>query len=197
MNKIVKRILIGVGSLLVIGFLAFLWLIPPFTLAPPEAFIEPAQASHQSMDHIEDEALRLRAERGRHLVNTIDCIGCHVPGGEAGPNFSKYLTGGTKWVTPQGSFVARNLTPDPETGLGSHTDAEIKRVLQKGILRDGRQINPRLMPWGMIANNSEEDIDAIVIYLRNIKPVKNKIPDPDPNETSVELTLIVGDFAIE
>jgi len=116
MNKVIRWSLISVGSILIIAFLVFLWVIPPFTLLEPEAFSGPAQNAPPSLDHIEDPAQRLMAERGKYLVNSGDCIGCHVPLGDEGPNFDKYLAGGMDFITKSGTYFSANLTPDPETG---------------------------------------------------------------------------------
>ena len=69
---------------------------------------------------IADPAERAIAERGRYIVMTTGCIGCHATNGPQGPDLTKYLAGGgLKIQTPHGTFVSRNLTPDQETGLGA------------------------------------------------------------------------------
>ncbi|MCH7819814.1 MAG: hypothetical protein IIB40_09690 [Candidatus Marinimicrobia bacterium] len=178
MNKVLKWVLISVGSFVLIAFLGFLWFIPPFTLLEPEAFSDPAQNAPPSLDHIEDPAQRLLAERGKYLVNSGYCIGCHVPLGDEGPNYDLYLAGGMEFSTRSGTYYSANLTPDPETGLGRYTDEEIKRALQNGVRSDGRLMDPGAMPWTLTSSWTEEDLHAAIVYLRNIKPVYHKIPDP-------------------
>jgi cytochrome c553 len=174
MKKFLKWALIVVVSLAVVGFGAFLYLIPPFTLAPPEAFSKPAP----TVDHIADAATRKIAERGRYIVVSTGCTGCHTAGGENGPNWSKYLAGGTRLgAKGYGTVVARNITPDAETGLARRTDEEVFRVWRSGVLSDGRQIHGRAMPWNAFSNWSEEDMRAVLTYLRNMKPVRQQIPD--------------------
>ena len=48
MKRALKWIGIGLGSLLVIGFVLFLYYIPPFTSVPPEEFIKPELAAAPS-----------------------------------------------------------------------------------------------------------------------------------------------------
>ena len=194
MNKLLKWVLISAALLVFAGFIAFLWYIPPFMTTPPEEFIEMALGAPPSLDHIEDPAERLLAEKGKYIITTGDCIGCHVPDGEEGPNYDEYLAGGMKKVTSTGSVVSRNLTPDPETGLGRYSDDEIKQALRSGVRSDGRLMHPLIMPWILTTTLSEEDLHAVVIYLRNIIPVYHKIPDPDPNETSETPMPIMEDF---
>jgi mono/diheme cytochrome c family protein len=114
-------------------------------------------------------------ERGRYLVRgPAHCGECHgkEPSGE-GRRLDEPLTGGLSWELPVGTFYARNITPDPETGIGNFTDPEIARVLRYGVKPDGDQVLP-FMPF---ANLSDEDLRAIVSYLRTMEPVREKVPD--------------------
>ena len=180
MKKIFKWIAIILGVLVVVGFLSFLYLIPPFTLLPPEEFTKPELAVVPALDHITDPAQRAIAERGRYLVLSIGCSGCHTAGGDQGPKFeTQYLAGGLKFTDPiYGTSVSRNLTPDRTTGLARRTDDQVKRTLRSGIFAEnGRVFHPLFMPWADFSNLSEEDRHAIVAFLRNLKPVKHAIPD--------------------
>jgi hypothetical protein len=92
-----------------------------------------------------------------------------------------YLAGGRRFTTnAHGAVVSRNLTPDKETGLGSRTDDEVKRVLRSGVYPDGRPIPHNAMPWAQFSNWSDEDLHAVVVYLRHIRPVRHEIPQPAP-----------------
>jgi len=183
MNKIVKRILIILAGLLVVGFFAFLYFIPPFTLAPPEEFIAPERNAPPAVDTIANPATRAIAARGRYLVMSIGCPGCHTPGGDKGPKFdTEYLAGGMKIADPNyGTSVSRNLTPDPATGLARRTNEQVMRALRSGISPDdGRVFSPLFMPWADFSNMSDEDLYAITTYLRYLKPVYHKIPASTP-----------------
>jgi hypothetical protein len=76
--------------------------------------------------------------------------------------------------------VSRNLTPDKETGLGARTDDDVKRVLRSGVYPDGRPIPHNAMPWAQFSNWSDEDLHAVVVYLRHVKPIRHEIPPPGP-----------------
>ena len=182
MKKILKWVGIILGVLLVIGFIGFLYFIPPFTLIPPEEFTKPTAAAGPSLDNIADPVERMLAQRGKYLVTGLDCSGCHTPQGDQGPNWDKYLAGGVKaGFRGYGTFVSRNLTSDKETGLGRRTDDEVKRVLRSGLLPEGRVAYFQDMPWAVVSNWTEEDRHAVVVYLRHLKPVTHKIPDFDAN----------------
>jgi len=177
MRRALKWIGIAVLSLVVVGFFLFLYYIPPFTSMPPEEFVKPELDAAPTLDGISDPRERLLAERGKYLALTHDCSGCHTAG-DNGPDYDKYLAGGMKHVVRgYGTSVSRNLTPDTETGLGNHTDEEILAALRSGVMRDGRLMHSRVMPWTAWSNWTEEDRRAIVAYLRHLKPVRQQIPD--------------------
>ena len=190
MKKILKWVGIIVACLIVIGFLAFLYLIPPFDMLPREAFINPhTEAVASSLEKIDDPVQRALAQRGQYIMSYSDCSDCHTPQGDQGPNWSEFLAGGAKFdVKKSGTVYSRNLTPDKETGLARRTDDEVKRVLRSGVFHDGRTIELTTMPWPGFSNMTEEDRHALVVYLRNIKPVKHKVPEWSP-ETSGALYL--------
>ena len=67
--------------------------------------------------------------------------------------------------------VSRNITPDPESGIGKWSDAELKRAITAGIRADGTRLT-RTMPFDWYAKIAPADLDALVAYLRSLKPVK-------------------------
>ena len=166
--------------LAVAGFLAFLYFIPPFTLVKPEEFSGPVAKAGPDLSSIADPGERMIAERGRYLVTIGACSDCHTTPGPQGPRFSDmYLAGGFKMTRKDhGTYVSMNLTPDKQTGLGGWTDDDLKRVLKSGIAPDGRAIPGHLMPWPGYSNWSDEDLHAVVVYLRHTAPIVHSIPKP-------------------
>jgi mono/diheme cytochrome c family protein len=161
------------------GLLAFLYFVPPFFVTPPEDFGKAMANAAPKVDDIADPAERAIAARGRYIVMSTGCIGCHATNGPQGPDLTKYLAGGAlKFATPAGTFVSRNLTADKETGLARRTDDEVKRVLRSGTFADGHVAPGTAMPWPAFSQWSEEDRHAVVVYLRHIKAVHHAIPEP-------------------
>jgi mono/diheme cytochrome c family protein len=74
-----------------------------------------------------------------------------------------------------GTIIASNLTPDPETGAARWSDDEIARAVREGIAHDGHTIFP-MMPYAAYRTISDEDVAAIVVYLRSVAPVRNPLP---------------------
>ena len=119
-------------------------------------------------------------ERGRYLVAVAGCSDCHTPGALLGrPDATRRLAGSDVGfaVPGLGVFPGRNLTPDPETGLGRWTEADIVAALTKGVRPDGRTLAP-VMPWRALAGLTPADARSIAAYLKSLPPVHNPVPGP-------------------
>lgn len=181
MRTFLKWTLLVVLVLAVCALGAFLYFIPPFFTIAPEEFTKQMAESAPTVANISNPAERALAERGRYLVVSTGCIGCHATNGPQGPDLTKYLAGGgLKSVTTHATYVSRNLTPDKETGLGRRSDDEVKRVLRSGVFPDGHVVPTTNMPWAAFSNWSEEDRHAVVVYLRHIPAIRNQTPEPVP-----------------
>lgn len=91
----------------------------------------------------------------------------------------------TAFAGPWGVSFAANLTPD-ETGIGNWTLDQFKKALKEGKSKgiDGNRMLLPPMPWQNFAKLSDDDIEAIFLYLKSIKPVKNIVPAPVPPKVS-------------
>ena len=150
-----------------------------------------------------------KLERGKYLVTTSGCNDCHTPfklgpNGPA-PDMDRMLSGhpqdlempdppelpegpwavvaaatNTAWAGPWGVSFTANLTPDKETGLGKWTLRNFIETIRTGRhLGRGRVILPP-MPIPMYKHMTDEDLEAVFVYLQSIKPVENKVPEPRP-----------------
>jgi len=95
--------------------------------------------------------------------------------------------GGRTWHLPVGNLVSPNITSDPETGLGKRTDSEIARALRYGVGADGRSLFD-FMPFH---NTSDEDLQAIISYLRTIPPETKSVKTFEPNVLGMILNAFV------
>jgi mono/diheme cytochrome c family protein len=73
-----------------------------------------------------------------------------------------------------GVVYTRNLTPDPETGLGKWSEDEIVRVIRTGQRKDGTALF-LFVPHTFFKDLAEEDARALVVYLKSLKPIRNQI----------------------
>jgi mono/diheme cytochrome c family protein len=117
--------------------------------------------------------------RGEYLVyGPAHCIECHGANYDAvqklGEGQKLPLAGGLRMpVGPLGVVYSKNLTPDPETGIGRYSDGQIARMMRYAIKADGRATIEPMMPFG---NMSEDDLAAVISYLRAQTPVRNQVP---------------------
>lgn len=117
-----------------------------------------------------------RVERGRYLVeNVAMCGACHD--GREGGNLAmpvlpdRKLAGGAMLEEPDFSIYIPNITNDPETGIGKWTDDELIRAIRDGVKPDGSFLFPA-MPFSAYQHMSDEDVRAVVAYLRSAPAVK-------------------------
>jgi hypothetical protein len=149
-------------------------------------------------------------ERGRYLVEIMDCANCHSPkkmtpqgpvpdmdrflsghpANETVPPFDKSLPKKglivingtlTSFTGPWGTSYSANLTPDA-SGIGNWTVDNFKKALREGKAKgmDGSRMILPPMPWQAFGKMTDEDMEAVFKYLKSLKPVENVVPAPLP-----------------
>jgi mono/diheme cytochrome c family protein len=108
-------------------------------------------------------------DRGRYLAVLSDCASCHTVPGSNQP-----FAGGRAIETPFGNIVAPNITPDPETGIGSWSDDAFDAAIRKGLRRNGSRLYPA-MPYPAYTKMSRDDVLAVRAYLNAVTPVRNDV----------------------
>lgn len=103
-------------------------------------------------------------ERGKHLVESIGlCVECH------GEN----LAGDILEDDPVfGTLAPSNLTSGRGGVGGEYTDAQFVRAIRNGINKDGNPL--AIMPSNYYNVINDEDVGAIVAYLKSLPPVDNE-----------------------
>jgi mono/diheme cytochrome c family protein len=122
-----------------------------------------------------DESKSADWNRGAYLVNHLGhCSECHTPrNGLGGLKRDLFLAGAPDIE----GGVAPNITPDPETGIGKWTEANIIEVLKSGLTPDGDTVGGAMTD---VVNHgtsflNDADLKAIAVYLKSVKPVRNKV----------------------
>ena len=111
-----------------------------------------------------------KVKKGFYLVTIGHCMECHTPLGPKGREFeTSYGKGGFEFKGPWGVSVSRNITSHKEKGIGAWSDAEIKRAITDGVSQDGSRLKPP-MGYEFYKNMTNDDLDAIVAYLRTVPP---------------------------
>ncbi|TGL96145.1 cytochrome C [Leptospira barantonii] len=156
-----------------------------------------------------DNSASARIERGKKLVLVGGCNDCHTPKNMTAqgpvPDSSKFLAGyletnklpdyqaykNSPWILftgdltavvgPWGVSFAKNLTPDPETGIGGWTEEMfIQTVRKQKRMGSGRPVLPPMGPIFAATLNAlnDDELKDIYAYLKSIKPVRNQVPEP-------------------
>ncbi|OWU86769.1 cytochrome C [Oceanicola sp. 22II-s10i] len=106
-------------------------------------------------------------ERGQYLVEgPAACGNCHtspVPGSPA--------YGGWSIMEPNFTAEAPNITPGSR--IAGWSDAELAKAIREGIRPDGSVIGPP-MPIGLYRGLGDDDLAAIVAYVRTLEPVETE-----------------------
>jgi mono/diheme cytochrome c family protein len=166
-----KRVLLIILAAVVIvpaAGLGFLYVRKPAQTPPPSLKVALTPA---------------RIARGKFLFEKIcDCDGCHsqrdfthfngpvVASGRGRGNLLSAMIEGLP-----GTVVAPNITPDPETGIGTWTDGEKIRAIREGVDKNGRALFP-MMPYTGYRSMSDEDVESLVAYLDSLPAVRNPLP---------------------
>jgi mono/diheme cytochrome c family protein len=130
------------------------------------------------VEHVKDLPRQDRLAYGAYLAGPLaHCIGCHTPLREGGQQLdrSRAYAGGRElpdYGRPDRSMVvSRNISPDPDEGIGKWSDAEIKRATVAGIRPDGTRLS-HAMPFDWYTRMGPADLDAIVAHLRSVRSQK-------------------------
>ena len=107
---------------------------------------------------------------GQYIFSLAGGCACHTVPREA------FNAGARAFPIPFGKVYSTNITQDKETGLGNWTDQQIRDAIVKGIRRDGSSIIP-VMPYQAYSGMAQEDLNALIAYLKTLKPVKKATPE--------------------
>ncbi|MBF9237638.1 c-type cytochrome [Hymenobacter sp. BT683] len=117
---------------------------------------------------------------GRYLViGRYQCYFCHSQSistnNEANPELSKgYLGGGDKMLDDDLQVrISRNLTMDPETGLGKWNEAQFSKAVKFGMAPTGILHGP--MP--KFSTLTDDEVRALWAYLKTVPKIKNATPE--------------------
>jgi mono/diheme cytochrome c family protein len=118
-------------------------------------------------------------ERGAYLVNAVmACDGCHTPRGPTGLNMARRFSGGSQvWDEPAYTVRGSNITPDVETGIGSWSVDDIKKLLIEGVRPNGVPVAHQ-MPYPFYKILTPDDLHAVAAYVKSVPAVRNEVPPP-------------------
>lgn len=113
------------------------------------------------------------AARGEYVLHMAGCVACHTVAKDG-----EFLAGGRELKTDFGSFFTPNISPDPETGIGSWRDEDFVRAMREGKSPTGGHYYPTF-PYTSYARMTEQDVLDLKAYLDTVPAVRNPVPDHD------------------
>jgi mono/diheme cytochrome c family protein len=127
----------------------------------------------------------ITAEYGRYLSNNLaDCADCHTPRNlQDGQFYLDSLFAGSSFAFGGGEedpmlSYARNITPDPQTGIGSWTEEQFITAVTTGLRPDGTVLSPH-MPYAYYKSWSMDDLKAVFLYLKTVPARRRTVPVND------------------
>lgn len=170
MRKILKLVVIGgLGLLVLLAAAAAALAINGNRKAKKQYAVTPAPVA------ISDDAATMA--RGEYLAS-VSCAGCH------GDNL-----GGTEMFSEPGlaTIPAPNLTAGDGGIGGRYSDTDYVRAIRHGIDDEGKAL--AIMPARAYWHYNDEDLGAIIAYLKSVPPVDN---DPGQREFGLIGKILVG-----
>ncbi len=116
-------------------------------------------------------------ERGRVLAAAGYCATCHTA------QDGEPWAGNYPMETGFGTLYSTNITPDPESGIGSWSKEAFRRAMHEGVDREGKHLFPAF-PYNHFTLMSDQDVDDIYAYIMSeVPPVQstqkeNELPFP-------------------
>ena len=154
--------------------------LPPsqYKITLPASYLPP-------VGQVADISKKNKVEYGAYLAGPVaHCTLCHTAWGDEGKGIMKFFfnppdykglmtlpglgQGGWEMKGPWGMSIAANITSHP-TALGRYTDEEVKKMITDGIHPSGMKLMPP-MPYENYALMTNEDLNALITYLRTIPP---------------------------
>ncbi len=140
-------------------------------------FKAPPEPHDPTVTHIEEPPRQDKIAYGAYLAGPVGhCFGCHTVPRPDGSSFDRHrLYAGGRDMPDYGDLtkrvVSRNITSDPDDGIGKWSNGDIKRAIDTGVRPDGSRL-ARTMPYDWYRKIAPPDLDALIAYLRTLKPLK-------------------------
>ncbi len=107
--------------------------------------------------------------RGRYVFAAAGGCGCHTE------KDKPVNSGGRRYDGPFGTVYSANITPDRQTGIGGWTDEQIITAIRLGRRPNGERLIP-VHPYPVFNGMAEEDLRALVAFLRSLPAVNRPTP---------------------
>lgn len=153
---LVRKLTVCAAALAGVGVAAFWLLTTPARLSATEA---------QALANGD-------AARGERIFYAGGCTSCHARPGASG-DAALQLAGGLELKTPFGTFVAPNISSDPDDGIGGWSAEDLGNAMLLGVSPRGAHYYPAF-PYTSYARMRPADVGDLYAFLRTLPPVAGK-----------------------
>lgn len=121
---------------------------------------------------------------GELVFHAAGCASCHARADAKG-DAKLELAGGQRFTTGFGTFVAPNISPHPQAGIGGWTPEQFANAVMHGVSPGGAHYYPAF-PYTSYARMASGDVMDLFAYMRTLPPVAEKAPG---NEVSFPFNI--------
>ncbi|TNF58805.1 MAG: c-type cytochrome [Rhodobacteraceae bacterium] len=107
-----------------------------------------------------------RTDQGERVFLAAGCGSCHMAPDATGAA-RLVLAGGQRFPSDFGTFVAPNISPHPEAGIGAWSDPEIANAVLRGVSPEGAHYFPAF-PYTAYQRMEMQDMADLIAYLRTL-----------------------------
>lgn len=115
------------------------------------------------------------AGRGRRIFFAGGCASCHAAE-QAKDERVFELVGGLSLETQFGAFVAPNISPHPEDGIGKWSLEDFANAMMRGVSPRGEHYYPAF-PYGSYARMAPADVSDLFAFMKTLPPAAGKADD--------------------
>lgn len=108
-------------------------------------------------------------ERGARIFYAGGCAACHAAPDAAG-EAKLVLAGGQRFPSPFGIFIAPNISPDPQNGIGGWSALDLANAMLRGVSPEGTHYYP-VFPYASYRRAELQDIADLHAFLMTLPPV--------------------------
>ena len=113
-------------------------------------------------------------QEGMGLVLAFGCAKCHQ---KEPTDAGLFLNGRTTSISDAGNYYPKNLTPDPDAGIGCWTDPQIAYAILNAV--DDQDAALCVMPKFKNRGMDASAAGSITTFLRSLNPDPQQIPESD------------------
>jgi mono/diheme cytochrome c family protein len=105
------------------------------------------------------------ATQGKAVFHAAGCASCHIaPERDANP---LVLSGGREFASDFGTFLAPNISPDPEHGIGTWSAEQFINAVMRGISPEGAHYYPAF-PYTSYIRADPQDIADLYAFMMTL-----------------------------